>query len=91
MAPFWSRFAIGMAIGIPILLICVLLTLFLGTFLGIVEGLRSGQFAAGWKPGQERAARVRARGEERPQRILAWMERYRATRWYAHLNRRLFG
>jgi hypothetical protein len=55
------------------------------------EAAKPGQIAAGWKRGQERAAQIRARGEERRQRQLAWMGRHWATRWSARLNRRLFG
>jgi hypothetical protein len=91
MAPFWSGMAIGIAIGIPIFLLCVFAGLVLAIYCAIDQGVRGGEFAAAWRRGKIRSAEIRARGEARRQRDLAWMERHWATRWCAHLNRRLLG
>lgn len=91
MAPFWSGIAIGILIGIPIFLLCVLAGLLLATYRGIDEGIRTGAFARAWRRGKAHGAEIRAEGEERRQRDLAWMERHWATRWCARLNRRLLG
>ncbi len=91
MAPFWSGIAIGIAIGIPIFLLCAVVFLFLAMWLAISQGLRDGSFAAAWRRGQVRSAEIRARGEQRRQKDLAWMERHWATAWCARLNRRLLG
>src|SRR5690349_14986417 len=43
------------------------------------------------KQSRERTLRIKAWGQARRQKDLAWMERYWATRWCARLNRRLLG
>ncbi|HVA79538.1 MAG TPA: hypothetical protein VNF29_01280 [Candidatus Binataceae bacterium] len=72
-------------------MLCVLAGLLLATYLGINEGIRTGAFAQAWRRGKTHGAEIRAEGEERRQRDLAWMERHWATRWCARLNRRLLG
>lgn len=91
MAPFWSGIAIGLGIGIRIFLVCAATAFLLAVWLGIDQGIRRCEWARAWRRGQANAAEIRARGEERRQRDLAWMERHWATRWCARLNRRLVG
>jgi uncharacterized membrane protein YhiD involved in acid resistance len=43
------------------------------------------------KQSRDRAARIKAWGQARREKDLAWMERHWATRWCACLNRRLPG
>jgi hypothetical protein len=106
MAPFWSGVAIGLAVGAVIFLACLIFAVVIlamyaisAVAYGFVVGWRTApSFAEAWQRGCETAApieaqsrRIKAWGQARRQKDLAWMERHWATRWCARLNRRLLG